>query len=121
MDTMIYSGSATKLLFAHSTPRLVVDDNGKISKLAQMDDHVESCLKTMKVPSIMIKISGGVSKHAQLDLRNANHTQTLYLADIYKRFVYEDNIIQRRISRNYDDEVDERSVMRIQRLDVDVS
>ncbi|GJZ16186.1 hypothetical protein Tco_0551863 [Tanacetum coccineum] len=31
-------------------------------------------------------------------LRNANHTQTLYLADIYKRFVYEDNIIQRRYS-----------------------
>ncbi|GKA48164.1 retrovirus-related pol polyprotein from transposon TNT 1-94 [Tanacetum coccineum] len=71
-------------------------------------------------------------------LRNANHTQTLYLADIYKRFVYEDNIIQRRYSgtkkalittpsstaisttffsnnvvqdfqENYDDEVDERS------------
>ncbi|GKD39077.1 hypothetical protein Tco_1259284 [Tanacetum coccineum] len=28
-------------------------------------------------------------------LRNANHTQTLDLADIYKRFVYEDNLIQR--------------------------
>ncbi|GKC03100.1 hypothetical protein Tco_0994710 [Tanacetum coccineum] len=31
-------------------------------------------------------------------LRNANHTQTLDLADIYGRFVYEDNIIQRRYS-----------------------
>ncbi|GKD91030.1 hypothetical protein Tco_1366537 [Tanacetum coccineum] len=32
-------------------------------------------------------------------LRNANHTQTLDLADIYGRFVYEDNLIQRRISK----------------------
>ncbi|GJY33935.1 hypothetical protein Tco_0418404 [Tanacetum coccineum] len=28
-------------------------------------------------------------------LRNANHTQTLDLADIYERFVYKDNLIQR--------------------------
>nr|GEV42975.1 retrovirus-related Pol polyprotein from transposon TNT 1-94 [Tanacetum cinerariifolium] len=31
-------------------------------------------------------------------LRNANHTQTLFLADIHGRFVYEDNLIQRRYS-----------------------
>ncbi|GJT83917.1 hypothetical protein Tco_1058259 [Tanacetum coccineum] len=31
-------------------------------------------------------------------LRNDNHTQTLDLADIYERFVYEDNLIQRRYS-----------------------
>nr|GEY36640.1 retrovirus-related Pol polyprotein from transposon TNT 1-94 [Tanacetum cinerariifolium] len=31
-------------------------------------------------------------------LRNANHTQTLDLADIYEKFVYEDNLIQRRAS-----------------------
>nr|GEV56306.1 hypothetical protein [Tanacetum cinerariifolium] len=31
-------------------------------------------------------------------LRNANHTQTLDLAYIYERFVYEDNLIQRRYS-----------------------
>ncbi|GKB32950.1 hypothetical protein Tco_0872351 [Tanacetum coccineum] len=31
-------------------------------------------------------------------LRNANHTQTIDLADIYQRFVYEDNLIQRRYS-----------------------
>ncbi|GJU42067.1 hypothetical protein Tco_1195024 [Tanacetum coccineum] len=31
-------------------------------------------------------------------LRNANHTQTLDLANIYERFVYEDNLIQRRYS-----------------------
>ncbi|GKD99442.1 hypothetical protein Tco_1387426 [Tanacetum coccineum] len=31
-------------------------------------------------------------------LRNANNTQTLNLADIYGRFVYEDNLIQRRYS-----------------------
>nr|GEW26688.1 retrovirus-related Pol polyprotein from transposon TNT 1-94 [Tanacetum cinerariifolium] len=31
-------------------------------------------------------------------LRNGNHTQTLDLDDIYGRFVYEDNLIQRRIS-----------------------
>ncbi|GKF90888.1 hypothetical protein Tco_0274589, partial [Tanacetum coccineum] len=71
-------------------------------------------------------------------LRNANHTQTLDLADIYRRFVYEDNLIQRRYSdtkealittpsstliftaffsnnviqdfqKNSDDEIDERS------------
>ncbi|GJX43789.1 retrovirus-related pol polyprotein from transposon TNT 1-94 [Tanacetum coccineum] len=43
--------------------------------------------------------------------RNANHTQTLDLADFYGRFVYEDNLIQRRISKkNYDDEVDGRSM-----------
>ncbi|GKD53964.1 hypothetical protein Tco_1287351 [Tanacetum coccineum] len=70
--------------------------------------------------------------------RNANHTQTLDLADIYGRYVYEDDLIQRRYSdtkkalittpssnvistalfsnnviqdfqKNYDDEVDERS------------
>ncbi|GKE71162.1 retrovirus-related pol polyprotein from transposon TNT 1-94 [Tanacetum coccineum] len=70
--------------------------------------------------------------------RNANHTQTLDLADIYGRFVYEDNLIQRRYSdtkkalittpsstiistaffpnnviqdfqENFDDEVDKRS------------
>ncbi|GJU21099.1 hypothetical protein Tco_1154441 [Tanacetum coccineum] len=29
-------------------------------------------------------------------LRNANHTQTLDFADIYRRFVYEDNLISRR-------------------------
>ncbi|GJS20772.1 retrovirus-related pol polyprotein from transposon TNT 1-94 [Tanacetum coccineum] len=33
-----------------------------------------------------------------LGLRNANHTQTLDLANIYGRFVYEDNLIQRRYS-----------------------
>ncbi|GJS23892.1 hypothetical protein Tco_0452524 [Tanacetum coccineum] len=31
-------------------------------------------------------------------LRNVNHTHTLDLADIYGRFVYEDNLIQRRYS-----------------------
>ncbi|GKD60654.1 hypothetical protein Tco_1298163 [Tanacetum coccineum] len=31
-------------------------------------------------------------------LRNANYTQTLDLADIYRRFVYENNLIQRRYS-----------------------
>ncbi|GJS49295.1 hypothetical protein Tco_0599416 [Tanacetum coccineum] len=31
-------------------------------------------------------------------LRNANHTQTLDLADIYERFVYKDNLISRRYS-----------------------
>ncbi|GJR84197.1 retrovirus-related pol polyprotein from transposon TNT 1-94 [Tanacetum coccineum] len=31
-------------------------------------------------------------------LRNANHTQTLDLVDIYGRFVYEDNLIQKRYS-----------------------
>ncbi|GKD54703.1 retrovirus-related pol polyprotein from transposon TNT 1-94 [Tanacetum coccineum] len=34
---------------------LVVNDVGKISKLPQMDDHVESCLQQIKVRSIMIK------------------------------------------------------------------
>nr|GEU43457.1 retrovirus-related Pol polyprotein from transposon TNT 1-94 [Tanacetum cinerariifolium] len=71
-------------------------------------------------------------------LRNANHTQTLNLVDIYGRFVYEDNLIYKRYSgtkkalittplnfeisttffsnnviqdfqENFDDEVDERS------------
>ncbi|GJX82080.1 retrovirus-related pol polyprotein from transposon TNT 1-94 [Tanacetum coccineum] len=35
-------------------------------------------------------------KHEINGLRNANHTQTLDLADIYGRFVYKDNLIQRR-------------------------
>ncbi|GJX01556.1 hypothetical protein Tco_0185469 [Tanacetum coccineum] len=39
-------------------------------------------------------------------LRNANHTQTLDLADIYGRFIYKDNLIQK---ENSDDEVDESS------------
>nr|GEY79691.1 hypothetical protein [Tanacetum cinerariifolium] len=46
-------------------------------------------------------------------LRNANHTHTLDLADIYGMFVYEDNLIQRSViqdfQENSDDEVDERS------------
>nr|GEV40037.1 retrovirus-related Pol polyprotein from transposon TNT 1-94 [Tanacetum cinerariifolium] len=75
----------------------------------------------------------------RVGLRNANHTQTLDLADIYERFFYEDNLIQRRYSdtkkalvttlsstaistaffsnnviqdfqENSDDEVDERSM-----------
>ncbi|GJW45564.1 hypothetical protein Tco_0077210, partial [Tanacetum coccineum] len=33
-------------------------------------------------------------------LRNANHTQTIDLADIYGRFVYEDNLIQIRYSNS---------------------
>ncbi|GJT36056.1 hypothetical protein Tco_0926475 [Tanacetum coccineum] len=46
----------------------------------------------------------------KMGFRNANHTQTLDLADIYGRFVYEDNLIQRRISKkNSNDEVDGRS------------
>ncbi|GJV48285.1 hypothetical protein Tco_1438497 [Tanacetum coccineum] len=32
------------------------------------------------------------------EFRNANHTQTLDLADIYGRFIYEDNLISRRYS-----------------------
>ncbi|GKG32108.1 hypothetical protein Tco_0427058, partial [Tanacetum coccineum] len=31
-------------------------------------------------------------------LRNDNHTQTLYLVDIYERFIYEDKLIQKRYS-----------------------
>ncbi|GKB10623.1 hypothetical protein Tco_0844546 [Tanacetum coccineum] len=36
-----------------------------------------------------------------MGLRNANHTYTLDLADIYGSFVYEDNLIQRRISKKF--------------------
>ncbi|GJU87077.1 retrovirus-related pol polyprotein from transposon TNT 1-94 [Tanacetum coccineum] len=42
------------------------------------------------LPEIWLTFSQG--------LRNANHTQTLDLADIYGRFVYENNLIQRRYS-----------------------
>ncbi|GKE41149.1 hypothetical protein Tco_1464554 [Tanacetum coccineum] len=35
------------------------------------------------------------------ELRNANHTQTLDLADIYERFIYKDNLIQKRSSEEY--------------------
>ncbi|GJY29773.1 hypothetical protein Tco_0405540 [Tanacetum coccineum] len=38
-------------------------------------------------------------------LRNNNHTQIFDIADIYRRFVYEDNLIQ----RSSDDEIDERT------------
>ncbi|GJU60690.1 retrovirus-related pol polyprotein from transposon TNT 1-94 [Tanacetum coccineum] len=41
------------------------------------------------------------STQASKGLRNANHTQTLDLADIYEGFVYEDNLIQRRSSEEY--------------------
>ncbi|GJW52069.1 retrovirus-related pol polyprotein from transposon TNT 1-94 [Tanacetum coccineum] len=48
-------------------------------------------------------------------LRNANHTQTLDLADIYGRFVYEDNLIQIRTSeeclRDLDIEYHERALL----------
>ncbi|GJY02784.1 hypothetical protein Tco_0360936 [Tanacetum coccineum] len=40
------------------------------------------------------------------ELRNNNHTQTFDLVDIYGRFVYEDNLIQK---ENSDDEIDERT------------
>nr|GEU81109.1 putative reverse transcriptase domain-containing protein [Tanacetum cinerariifolium] len=36
-------------------------------------------------------------------LRNANHTQTLDLADIYERFVNEDNLIQRRRNEEHEE------------------
>ncbi|GJS98032.1 retrovirus-related pol polyprotein from transposon TNT 1-94 [Tanacetum coccineum] len=39
-------------------------------------------------------------------LRNTNHTQTLDLADIYGRFIYEENLIQRRYSEEYLRELD---------------
>ncbi|GJU55500.1 reverse transcriptase domain-containing protein [Tanacetum coccineum] len=44
-----------KALISDRGTLYVVDDDGKISKLALMEDHVESCLQQMKVRSIMIK------------------------------------------------------------------
>nr|GEY86716.1 hypothetical protein [Tanacetum cinerariifolium] len=48
-------------------------------------------------------------------LRNANNTQTLDIADIYGRFVYEDNLIQKRSSEEYlrdlDVEYQEKSLL----------
>ncbi|GJR65550.1 hypothetical protein Tco_0011615 [Tanacetum coccineum] len=41
-------------------------------------------------------------------LRNANHTQTLDLADIYGRFVYEDNLILKKSSSNSKNQADLR-------------
>ncbi|GJU11013.1 putative ribonuclease H-like domain-containing protein [Tanacetum coccineum] len=69
-------------------------------------------LKCIKDGPFQQKIADG---NAKLDLhekwltfsqglRNANHTQTLDLADIYGRFIYKDNLIQK---ENSDDEVDE--------------
>nr|GEV82107.1 retrovirus-related Pol polyprotein from transposon TNT 1-94 [Tanacetum cinerariifolium] len=51
--------------------------------------------RNKKQPSKNYKMSYNEPK----GLRNVNHTQTLDLADIYERFVYEDNLIQRRISK----------------------
>ncbi|GKA32665.1 retrovirus-related pol polyprotein from transposon TNT 1-94 [Tanacetum coccineum] len=72
--------------------------------------HSFECPSDTKEKRIMdlnlsIKLSGQsplkVSHGPTPGLRNANHTQTLNLADIYERFVYEDNLIQRRTSEEY--------------------
>nr|GEW30226.1 putative reverse transcriptase domain-containing protein [Tanacetum cinerariifolium] len=77
----------------------------------------ESMVKSLENERFIMKLRKLIAEHPDQEklksnkgLRNANHTQTLDLADIYGRFVYEENIIQRRISKkNSNNEVDERS------------
>ncbi|GJW55922.1 hypothetical protein Tco_0100007 [Tanacetum coccineum] len=73
--------------------RLVVQDQ-------RLKNIIMSCLPNDIIESV---ISCEIAKatwtdlvHSFEGLRNANHTQTLELVDIYERFVYEDNLIQRR-------------------------
>nr|GEU40732.1 retrovirus-related Pol polyprotein from transposon TNT 1-94 [Tanacetum cinerariifolium] len=62
---------------------------GILPKIAERDDKPESqwTPDEWSLPKKWLTVSQG--------LRNANHTQTLDLADIYGRFVYEDNLFQR--------------------------
>ncbi|GJV79061.1 hypothetical protein Tco_1514931 [Tanacetum coccineum] len=73
-------------------------------KVVVQDQHLKSIIMSCILDDIMESvISCEIAKatwtelvHSFEGLRNANHTQTLDLADIYERFVYEDNLIQRR-------------------------
>ncbi|GJZ33483.1 hypothetical protein Tco_0578919 [Tanacetum coccineum] len=66
--------------------RVVVQDQ-------RLKSIIMSCL-----PDDIIELVISVFQRKNMGLRNANHTQTLDLADIYERFVYEDNLTQRRYS-----------------------
>ncbi|GKC35083.1 hypothetical protein Tco_1047467 [Tanacetum coccineum] len=83
-------------------------------RLVVQDQHLKSIIMSCLPDDIMESVISCVSakKHGLTwftalkkwltfshGLRNANHTQTLNLADIYGRFVYEDNLIQRRYSK----------------------
>ncbi|GJY74100.1 hypothetical protein Tco_0478531 [Tanacetum coccineum] len=73
-------------------------------KVVVQDQHLKSIIMSCIPDDIMESvISCEIAKatwtelvHSFEGLRNANHTQTLDLAGIYGRFVYEDNLIQRR-------------------------
>ncbi|GJS87066.1 putative reverse transcriptase domain-containing protein [Tanacetum coccineum] len=73
--------------------------------LAGMEPYYLKCIKD---GPFQPKIAEGDAKPDLLEkwltfsqgLRNANHTQTFDLANIYGRFVYEDNLIQRRYSNS---------------------
>ncbi|GJY35132.1 retrovirus-related pol polyprotein from transposon TNT 1-94 [Tanacetum coccineum] len=55
-------------------------------------------LKQISPSSYLPEVKPSLIGYEDKGLRNANHTQTLDLADIYERYVYEDNLIQIRYS-----------------------
>ncbi|GKF19870.1 hypothetical protein Tco_0068508 [Tanacetum coccineum] len=70
--------------------RVVVQDQ-------RLKSIIVSCLLDDIMESV-ISYETAKDTWTDLGLRNANHTQTLDLADIYGSFIYEDNLIQRRYS-----------------------
>ncbi|GKC45419.1 hypothetical protein Tco_1063141 [Tanacetum coccineum] len=70
--------------------RVVVQDQ-------RLKSIIISCLPNDIMESV-IRCVLAKETWTDLGLRNANDTQTLDLADIYGRFVYEDNLIQKRYS-----------------------
>nr|GEW07453.1 reverse transcriptase domain-containing protein [Tanacetum cinerariifolium] len=89
-------------------PKLEPDKFNKWKKhtlcyLARIEPYYIKCIKDGPFQPKTAK--GDVKPESQwtpderrVGLMNANHTQTLDLTDIYGRFVYEDNLIQRRYS-----------------------
>ncbi|GJW62646.1 hypothetical protein Tco_0111981 [Tanacetum coccineum] len=91
--------------YAAIAPKLELEKFNKWKKrmlyyLVGMEPYYLKCIKD---DPFQLKSADGDAKSVMANgvkwgLRNANHTQTLDLADIYGRFVYEDNLIQRRYS-----------------------
>ncbi|GJR98282.1 retrovirus-related pol polyprotein from transposon TNT 1-94 [Tanacetum coccineum] len=75
-------GTSLQVIFQQSPA--ILEERSRRSVSYLQDAHPQSSRKTLAF--------------SEAGLRNANHTQTLDLADIYGRFVYEDNLIQRRYS-----------------------
>ncbi|GJV85659.1 hypothetical protein Tco_1525557 [Tanacetum coccineum] len=71
------------------------DERRVVNQDQRLKSIIISCIPDDIMKSV-IRCETTKSTWNDLGLRNANHTQTLELADIHERFVYEENLISRR-------------------------